>query len=61
MAEQFDLRVNIEINGTDERGGYTGERLSVQETFRLPVSGFTEIAQVLGRFHELAGKIRDGQ
>lgn len=52
-GERFTVRVNVEIQ-RDPRGGYSGDRLTTAEEFHIPATGFTEIAGVLGRFHELA-------
>lgn len=52
---KYTLRVSVEI--TSQGGYYSGGRLGVQENIELGTLGFIELAQVLGRFHELAQTI----
>lgn len=58
MSDTYELRVNVEINRVDPNGGWTGERLAVNETYRLPAAGFGEITGVLAQFHALAEKVK---
>jgi len=57
-ADRFNLRVVVEINKISDSGAYTGERLSINHEYILPVTGFTEVAAVLGRFHDLAEEVK---
>ncbi len=57
-GDQFEMRIQIELNKLDPGGGWTGERMSVNESFSVSPAGFLEIAGILGRFHELAEDIR---
>jgi hypothetical protein len=56
--DRYNLRVTVEINRLAENGAYTGERLSINQEYVLPVSGFQEIAEVLGRFQALAETVK---
>jgi hypothetical protein len=58
MADRYNLRVTVEINRLGDHDQYTGERLSINQEYTLPVSGFAEIASVLGRFQELAEQVK---
>ena len=58
MADRFQLRISIEIMKLTGDGGYTGERMTVNQEYTLPVAGFTEIAAVLGRFYDLAQEVK---
>jgi hypothetical protein len=49
----FNLVINVDIQ---DKGGYGSLRVS--ETFELGVSTFLEMCQILGRFHELAEKVK---
>lgn len=48
----YDLQISIYITSNN------GDRLNVNETVSLNVSDFLEMAQVLGRFHELAQSLK---
>lgn len=55
----FELRVDIAISRKGPGGYSTGDQLRVSEQVDLPHAGsFMEVAQVLGRFHELGRRIR---
>ncbi|MDB5910931.1 MAG: hypothetical protein JWP34_5045 [Massilia sp.] len=56
----YKLNVRIDLERVNDNGGFSGDRLSVDESLRLEVDGFLEVAQVLGRFHELAENIKAG-
>lgn len=58
MADRFRLRVDIQIEGMNGEYSFAGERLSVREEFEIPAGSFTEVAGVLGQFHELARKVK---
>ena len=58
MPDRFQLNVNIEVMKLGEHGEYTGERLSIRQEYVIPVNGFTEIAAVLGKFHDLAEQVK---
>lgn len=55
--EEFQVQINVVIEKRGP-GGYQGERLSTNETIYMNLASFTEIAAVLGRFHDLAQDIR---
>ena len=59
MTDRFRLQIVVEINKLGEHDQFTGERLSIRQEYTLPVSGFAEIAAVLGRFQELGETIKD--
>ena len=60
MADRFNVRVQVELNKLAPDGqGWTGERLSINETFDFGAADWAEVAAVLGRFHGLAGKMRE--
>lgn len=56
----YRLNVRVEIQRVNENGGYSADRFSVDENLQLDVDGFLGVAQVLGRFHELAEHIKTG-
>lgn len=58
MASSQDMRVTVEVRIDSIGGPYGGGNLQIREDFQLPVSGFTELASILGRFHELAEKVK---
>lgn len=58
MADKFRLRVNVEIQKHFDTGGYTGERITVAEEFDVPAGSFTEVAAILGKFHETAERMK---
>jgi len=49
---QFELSINVTIR--QNGGGY----LQVNEQLQVDASGFMEMCEVLGQFHNLAEKIR---
>lgn len=53
--EKYRMNVRIEITRVDAMHNH--ERLSIDETFSLGTSNFLQVAQILGRFHELANAI----
>lgn len=55
--EEFQVTINVVVEKRGP-GGYQGERLSTNETIFLKLTSFTEIAAVLGQFHDLAQTIR---
>jgi hypothetical protein len=58
---RFSLRVQVEIAGVSDNGGYLGDRLNVGMTAEIFAETFDELAAVIGRFHGLAGAIHDEQ
>jgi hypothetical protein len=58
MPDKYRLRIQCEIQRLDDHGGYTGDRLSVNDEVTIEVGGFAEVAGVLGQFHELGETIR---
>lgn len=61
LDSRYKLNISCEIIQTTADGGYTGHQLRVQEQTVLNVSNFLELAQVLGRFHDLAEAIKAEQ
>lgn len=58
MPDQDALTVTVEVR-IDARGGPAGfGNMTIREDFRLPVAGFTELAAILGQFHDLAQKVK---
>lgn len=61
----LDFRVTIrkERHMSDGHYGPTGmgDHLEFSQQLTLPVRDFLEMAQILGRFHELAERIRKGE
>ena len=53
---RVSINVRIDVSG---QAGYGN--LEIREDFPIPVGSFMELAQVLGRFHELAEKIKAEQ
>lgn len=51
---QLDFHVSISR-------GHMGERLNVDEQMKVSAADFMEICAILGRFHELAEKIKTEQ
>jgi hypothetical protein len=56
--QEFTLTVRIEISKSLKGGGYTGERLTIDETVVLKPGTFLEATTILGRFHELAERVK---
>lgn len=56
--DKYRLNLRLRVEKVDERGNYTNEGLSVEDSLDLRYMGFMEIAGVLGRFHELAEAIK---
>lgn len=60
--QQFQLEVSVEVREVSTLDGYRQvsnyNRLSVRHTIELGALDFLELAQVLGRFHELGETIR---
>lgn len=52
----IDVQIEVRMDMRNTPAGYGS--LTVREDFRLPVAGFTELAGILGRFHELARQVR---
>jgi|HubBroStandDraft_3_1064219.scaffolds.fasta_scaffold421592_2 hypothetical protein len=53
----MQLRIEISIDAYNEPGAQGNLRIS--ETVMIDPLGFIELAQILGRFHELAAKITE--
>lgn len=58
---KYKLRVQCEIQQTDDNGGYYGQGLRVEETIDIGATTFMEIAGVLGQYHELGEIIKRAQ
>lgn len=58
---KYKLRVRVEVQQTDDHGGYYGQGLTVEETVELGTVDFMETAAILGRFHELGEDIKARQ
>jgi len=57
--KKFELVYSLEIIEVDERGTRVHNNgLRVSDSVTLHHMGFMEVAQVMGRFHELAEAIR---
>lgn len=57
-GQKFKLNIRCEIVQLDDHGSWTSNRLSIQDEIGLDLESFFEVAQVLGRFHELAEVIK---
>lgn len=57
----YRLRIDVQIEELDDHGGWTGGRLGVKEETQLDLASFTEVAAVLGRFHDLNQAIKREQ
>jgi hypothetical protein len=58
MNDRFNVRVQVELNKlAPDRRGFTGERLSINETVELGAKDWAEVCQILGQFHALAEKL----
>lgn len=57
-ARSYRLRVEVQIEELDDNRGWTGGRLGVKEETELELDSFTEVAAVLGRFHDLNNVIK---
>ncbi|HEV2347604.1 MAG TPA: hypothetical protein VGS97_26165 [Actinocrinis sp.] len=57
-TSRYRLRIQVDIEELDDHGGWTGGRLGVKEEAQLDLDSFTEIAAVLGRFHDLNAAIK---
>jgi hypothetical protein len=55
----YDVTVTVRINKRLKTGGYTGEQLTINEDFHLDVTSFIDIANVLGKFEELATHLKE--
>ena len=51
------LNLNLSIHQVED-GRFQGQGLEIRDHVTLPAMGFLEVAQVLGRFHELAETIK---
>lgn len=58
QADTFQLTIRAEITRVYGTGGYTGERLSIDETVVLGAASFLEATRILSRFHELSEHIK---
>lgn len=58
VDQKFVLRINVSIQETDERGCWIGNQLEVRDQTEVKAASFLEVAQVLGRFHDLAQVIK---
>jgi len=56
MTEGMRVRVEVRIDMMNSAVGYGN--MQIREDFQMPVANFTELAGILGRFHELAEKIK---
>lgn len=57
---RFEVSIRVEIRKV-EPDGYPLERLTIDETLNLLPGTFVEATTILGRFHELAEKIKTEQ
>lgn len=58
MADSGLIDVTVEVR-LDMRSSPAGfGSMQIREDFRLPVAGFTELAGILGKFHELAERVK---
>lgn len=55
---KYTLRLTVAIEERDERGGFTGGRLNVNEERTLNAATFDEIAGILGRYHQLTTELK---
>ena len=61
-SDQFICTITVEVEKADKHGVRVyGERLSSREELTIKASTFADIAEVLGRFHQLAGIVRVDQ
>ena len=58
MADSYKMRIQCEIIRIDEHGCFTSDRLSIADEVTISAGSFLGVAQILGRFHELAERIR---
>jgi hypothetical protein len=54
QEDRYQVRIDITIQQRDQ---YQGQ-LRVEETFNVSATDFIELAGILGKFHELAEKIK---
>jgi hypothetical protein len=54
---KFEVQIRVQVRTLNEHGGWNGQGLETAETMVMELGGFTEIAAVLGRFHDLAQAI----
>jgi len=59
MKKTYQLQVICTVTGYSENGGFSGDRLDISETIRVHANDFLELCQTLGRFHELAEKMKE--
>ena len=52
---KYNVQLNVRIH--PESGGYGG--LEISETVNVSADGFLSLCQILGKFHELAQKIKE--
>lgn len=59
-AEPLRLTVSVRVEAAAWQGGpppMANGSLDMTERFQLPIGSFPELAEVLGRFHDLAQEI----
>lgn len=54
MFEVYELDINVSIRTVEGYGG----NLNISERVQVPATGFLELCQVLGKFHELAEALK---
>lgn len=57
---EYVLQMNVTIREVDPRGYAVGQGLEVRHTLALGAMDFLRISGVLGKFHDLAKSVQEG-